>query len=161
MVKVRLYLIGSALLTFAMLPIAVAEDTALSEAEIYKMESGSKDFVIDLIAAGIWTKDCEQYQQFKKYDPTAKLNIPRWDETTKKYKVDDTFSITGAEYRRALSAAKAFSNYSKLDDDAQKRVNVELFGQEDKPEKGTEKYDAGIDRVRYLLHVISGEALMP
>ena len=152
--------VGNPILTLGLVPLAAAADKDLSEADIYKMESGSKDFVIDLIAAGVWKKDGDEYKLFAKYDAKKKFDIPRFDEKERKFLENDTFPITGAEYRRALVAVKALApvNYNKLDDDGKKRVNTEIFGQETKPEKGTDAYKAGIDRVKHLVNIIGGEA---
>src|SRR5688572_23205517 len=79
------YLIAIAIFTLASLAIAEAQDETLNEAEIYEMDSGSKDFVIDLIAAGVWTKDNDEFKQFNKYGPKAKLNIPKYNEETDEF----------------------------------------------------------------------------
>jgi len=153
-------LVGSALPTLGTLSVAAAADKALSDAQIKKMESGTEGFVNDLIAAGVWTKDCDEYKQFNKYESKAKLNIPKFDTKAKKYVEGDTAPITGAEYRRALASVRAYANANKLGNEGKKRVNMEFFGQETRPERGTDKYNAGIDRIKNLLYMIAGEAVI-
>lgn len=155
---VTILLMGGVLLVLGPLPVAGAAEK-LTDTEMYKMESGTKDFIIDLIAAGVWTKDSDEFKQFNKYDPKAKLNIPKYNEKKEDFE-KETFPLTGAEYRRILVSAKAFASYNELDKDGQKRVNMEFFGQETKPERGTTKYNAGIDKAKNLIYIILGEGLV-
>jgi hypothetical protein len=133
-----------------------AGEQTLTEAEIYKLESGSKDFLVDLIAAGVWKKGDDQFNLFNKYAPEARLRIPRVDAAGKPSSERD-FSITGAEFRRAVISAKAYASYAKLDDDGKKRAYREFFGQETRPERSTAAYKMGLEKMKRATDILRGE----
>jgi hypothetical protein len=157
------YLLAVAIVAFGWLtgPVRLPETFAkdkqsLTEAEIYKMDSISKDFVIDLFSAGVWKKDHDEYRLFTHFEPNASVRIANYDRIKAKFTSEVT-DITGAEYRRALVTAKAFGNYNKLDDEGKKRVNMEFFGQETRPERGSEKHKFAGERLKVALAVVGGE----
>lgn len=150
----------------------------LTEADIKKMETATSLLFIDLAAAKVLDENrsvldvikgfspkakadaLEEtvFEAFKRYDPKAKIKIAKFDKKSKKYNENDTYTITGAEYRHALICLDAYFNSEKLEKDAKKRINVEVFGEESEP-KGGEKYDSGISRVAQFGHIVLGETI--
>lgn len=131
-------------------------------AEIYKMESKSLFFAAELLDKEVWKEDSDEFKLFKKYDPKDMVKVAEWDDEKGnfKYLKPDTISvveISGAEYRRNFSALKAFTSYNKLSEEAQKRVNLEFWGQETRPEKGTKEFTAGKEKIKKAVNVIGGE----
>ncbi len=151
-----LLLLGPALLVPGLLPLAVAADQGLTEAQIDRTESETKDYVIDLMAAHIWTKDSDEYRQFRRYGARDTVRIATYDSENRRF-TDNVTEITGAEYRRAFVTARAFASYARLDTEAQERINMEIYGQRTRPERGTDAYNRGRDKIATLASIISGE----
>lgn len=129
----------------------------LTDADIEKMESATKDLVKDLLDAGIWTKTGDEYREFMKYkaDAVIPIQVDLLKRVLLSQKPEVIF-IDGAEYRRALALNAAFTpgNYDKLDDRAKRRANKEVFGQEKRPEGGTDAYKAGVETINRVLLII-------
>src|SRR5262249_22379970 len=109
-------LVVSSFLARGPIPSATAADKQLTNAEIDKLETSSRSFAYELLAAGVWTKDHAEHDLFKYYFPKEKVKIAEYDKEKKEYK-KATYEITGAEYRYALVTGTAFGNYTKLDDE--------------------------------------------
>jgi hypothetical protein len=132
--------------------------TRLTEAQIAQIDSTAKDFVIDMFAAGVWTKESDEYKQFLRYDPKAEVRIAVYETEGRRFSDNLVTVITGAEYRRSLVTARAIASYPKLDKDAQARINLEIYGQPTTPERGTKPHDRGRERIVRLAFVVAGEA---
>lgn len=135
-----------------------AQERKLTDLEIYQMDSTAKDFAIDLIDARVWTKDSDEYRQFRRYAPKDTVRVAVYDIENRRFSDTRATEMTGAEYRRALATARAIQAYARLDDDAKARINQEIYGQATVPERGTEAHTQGRRRIANLAGIIGGEA---
>jgi hypothetical protein len=128
----------------------------LTDAEIYQIDSEGKDYAIDLFAAGVWTKESDEYRQFRRYGPKAEVRIATYDTERRQF-TDNYTVISGAEYRRALAQARSVASYPKLDKEGQARINLAIYGQRTIPERGSEAHNRGRERIARLAGVVAGE----
>ena len=126
-------------------------------AALYKMESTSLYFAAAFLDKGIWKEDGDEFALFTLYDPKAAVRVAPYDRVKKDFNLEAVTEISGAEYRRAVATLKAFASYSKLDAEAQRRIDLELFGQETRPAKGTGKHSAGVEKIGKAVEIINGE----
>jgi hypothetical protein len=132
----------------------------LTDAEINKLESTTKDFAAVLVDAGIWKKDSDEYELFMKHEAREVLpSIDPGDLLRELLGEKEKFgvgSVTGAEYRRALVLNALFTplNYIRLDDKDQKRADKEVFGQEERPDKKTAEYQAGVEKLNHACKIL-------
>ncbi len=148
---------GPALLAPGLLPHVAAAGKGLTDAEIYQIDTTAKDFAIDLIDARIWTKDSDEYRQFRRYAPRDTVRIAVYDTDNRRFFENRFTEITGAEYRRALATARAITSYARLDADGQARINQEIYGQATTPERGSDAHTRGRERIARIAGIVAGE----
>jgi hypothetical protein len=138
----------------------MAELTEEQKKELVKKNDVAKKLAESFFKSGVWSwddpKSCGDISVFAHYNIGYPVKCVKYVEEKKDYG-NEGFIIDGAEYRYNLALMRGFGGYKKLDAEAQKLVNKEIFGQETRPSKDSQAFVDGLHKCLEIQRIIGSE----